>query len=148
MTGDEMVDGITDSMDMGLSKLQEMVKDRKPGVLQFMGSQESDMTEQLKNNRNPSLPQADPLVNSLPVPFSPSTVRGAETVSSEPCCISSTSFHAAAFHKQCQNSTPTTLPCASVPWGISPRLMVQRPACMHSTSKSTSRERTAGLGPP
>ena len=29
MTGDEMVDGITDSMDMGLSKLQEMVKDRE-----------------------------------------------------------------------------------------------------------------------
>ena len=29
MTGDEMVDGITDSMDMGLSKLQEMVKGRE-----------------------------------------------------------------------------------------------------------------------
>jgi len=33
------LDGITDSMDMGLSKLGEIVKDRKPGVLQFMGSQ-------------------------------------------------------------------------------------------------------------
>ena len=32
-------DGITDSMDMGLSQLGEMVKDRKPGVLQSMGSQ-------------------------------------------------------------------------------------------------------------
>ena len=31
--------GITDSMDMGLSKLGEIVKDRKPGVLQFMESQ-------------------------------------------------------------------------------------------------------------
>ena len=30
---------ITDSMDMSLRKLQEMVLDRKPGVLQFMGSQ-------------------------------------------------------------------------------------------------------------
>ena len=33
------LDGITDSMDMNLSKLWKMVKDRKPGVLQSMGSQ-------------------------------------------------------------------------------------------------------------
>ena len=33
------MDGITDSMDMSLSKLQEIVKDRKPGVLQSRGSQ-------------------------------------------------------------------------------------------------------------
>jgi len=33
------LDGIADSMDMGLSKLQEIVKGRKPGVLQSMGSQ-------------------------------------------------------------------------------------------------------------
>ena len=31
------LDGITDLMDMSLSKLQEMVKGRKPGVLQSMG---------------------------------------------------------------------------------------------------------------
>ena len=37
-------DGITDSVDMNLNKLQETVKDRKPEVLQFMGHKESDMT--------------------------------------------------------------------------------------------------------
>ena len=43
-----LLDGITDSMDMSLSKLQELVKDKEAFVLQPMGSQRvrlSDLTE-------------------------------------------------------------------------------------------------------
>ena len=41
------MDGITNSMDMSLSKLWELVMDRRPGVLQSMDLKESDRTEQL-----------------------------------------------------------------------------------------------------
>ena len=33
------LDSVPDSMDMNVSKLQEIVKDREPGMLQSMGSQ-------------------------------------------------------------------------------------------------------------
>ena len=39
------LEGTTDLMDMGLGGLQELVMDRRPGVLQFMGSKELDTTE-------------------------------------------------------------------------------------------------------
>ena len=52
-----MLDGITDSMDMSLSKLQEIVKDRK--ACSPWGRKESDTTEQM-NNKNCNMTSSEP----------------------------------------------------------------------------------------
>ena len=45
------LDGITNSMDMSLSKLLEMMKDREAWLLHPLGCKELDMTEQLDNKQ-------------------------------------------------------------------------------------------------
>ena len=44
------LDGITDSMDMSLSKLQETVKDREAWRVEICGCKELDTTERLDNS--------------------------------------------------------------------------------------------------
>ena len=44
MTEDEMVKSITDTMDMGLGGLQELVMDREAGYCGLWGCKESDTT--------------------------------------------------------------------------------------------------------
>ena len=49
------LDGITDVMDMNMSKLWEMVRDRSLACCSLWGHKELEMTGQLNNNTNTAL---------------------------------------------------------------------------------------------
>ena len=62
------LNGITDSMDVSLSKLRGMVKTGKPGVLQSMGSQRvrHDLVIEQQQKTKASLPRLEPLLGDSP----------------------------------------------------------------------------------
>ena len=77
------LDGITDSIDVSLSRLREIVKDRRAWYAAVHGVGESDVTEQLNNSNLPwreaiSLPNSPsthlfPWRGAISLPNSPST---------------------------------------------------------------------------